>query len=77
MEMSGWNLPPGVRERDIPGWDAGDPLDCQECGEKEVGAENICPECGERVWTEEELDEAARDAADEAKFDQMRDEGML
>ena len=39
--MTGWNMPPGVNARDIPGaWDEG-PCDC--CGRD--ASDCICPEC--------------------------------
>jgi hypothetical protein len=52
----GWNLPPGVRESDIPGWNDPDPESC-ECGE-DVYPGDDCAHCGAHAPSEEERREA-------------------
>lgn len=72
MTDSGWNLPPGVFERDLPGWTTPDPVECDECGADVMPGEE-CEECGAYELSEDERAEAAY----EQHVDRMIDERFL
>lgn len=64
------NLPPGVTENDLPGWNDPDPLTCR-CGE-DVMPGDECDFCGEKAPTEADMKEAAEEDAAERQAEARR-----
>ena len=71
------NLPPGAATDPNAPWNQREPPFCDECENYIVEADDHDPWCPDRGMDGVDMEKAEYEAAQEAKFDALREEGKL